>query len=142
MLLQGDSLDKLKEIDPQSIDLIYLDPPFNSNRSYNLLYKNTTGLPIPEQTEAFCDTWEMDFEKSELASDIPHIMQEYGINADTVHFWHYMVEALKMTDTKLLAYLVYMTVRIVEMYRILKPTSSLYLHCDPTASHYLKVIIY
>ncbi|GHV58011.1 restriction endonuclease subunit M [Spirochaetia bacterium] len=105
------------------------------------MYKNTTGLPIPEQIEAFCDTWELDFEKSELASDIPRIMQEYGINADTVHFWHYMAEALRMTDTKLLAYLVYMTVRVIEMYRLLTKSGSLYLHCDPTASHYLKVIL-
>ncbi|GHU39490.1 restriction endonuclease subunit M [Spirochaetia bacterium] len=140
-LFYGDNLTIVKKMSSESIDLIYLDPPFNSNRSYNLLYKNTTGLPIPEQIEAFCDTWELDFEKSELASDIPRVMQEYGINADTVHFWHYMVEALRMTDTKLLAYLVYMTVRVIEMYRILKPTGSLYLHCDPTASHYLKVIL-
>ena len=140
-LFYGDNLIIMKKMPSESVDLIYLDPPFNSNRSYNLLYKNTTGLPIPEQTEAFCDTWEMDFEKSEIASDIPHIMQEYGIASDTVHFWHYMVEALRMTDTKLLAYLVYMTVRVIEMYRILKPTGSLYLHCDPTASHYLKIIL-
>ena len=140
-LFYGDNLTIMKKMSSESVDLIYLDPPFNSNRSYNLLYKNTTGLPIPEQIEAFCDTWELDFEKSELASDIPRIMREYGINADTVHFWHYMVEALRMTDTKLLAYLVYMTIRMIEMYRILKPTGSFYLHCDPTASHYLKVIL-
>ncbi|GMO65750.1 MAG: site-specific DNA-methyltransferase [Treponemataceae bacterium] len=140
-LFYGDNLTIMKKMASESVDLIYLDPPFNSNRSYNLLYKNTTGLPIPEQIEAFCDTWELDFEKSELASDIPRIMQEYGINADTVHFWHYMVEALRLTDTKLLAYLVYMTVRVVEMYRILKSTGSLYLHCDPTAGHYLKVMM-
>jgi site-specific DNA-methyltransferase (adenine-specific) len=140
-LFYGDNLTIMKKMPSESVDLIYLDPPFNSNRSYNLLYKNTTGLPIPEQIEAFCDTWELDFEKSEIASDIPRIMREYGINADTVHFWHYMVEALRMTDTKLLAYLVYMTVRVIEMYRLLKSTGSLYLHCDPTASHYLKVIL-
>jgi DNA modification methylase len=140
-LFYGDNLTIMKKMPPDSVDLIYLDPPFNSNRSYNLLYKNTTGLPIPEQIEAFCDTWDLDYEKSELASEIPRIMQNYGINADTVHFWHYMVEALRLTDTKLLAYLVYMTVRVIEMYRLLKPTGSFYLHCDPTASHYLKVIL-
>ena len=126
---------------PESVDLIYLDPPFNSNRSYNLLYKNTTGLPIPEQIEAFCDTWELDYEKSEQAYDIPHIMREYGINADLIHFWHHMVQALKSTDTKMLAYLVYMTVRLIEMHRILKSSGSIFLHCDPTASHYLKIIM-
>jgi DNA modification methylase len=131
----------MKKIPPESIDLIYLDPPFNSNRSYNLLYKNTTGLPIPEQIEAFCDTWELDYEKSEQAYDIPYIMREYGINADLVHFWHHMVQALKATDTKMLAYLVYMTIRLIEMHRILKSSGSIYLHCDPTASHYLKIIM-
>ena len=131
----------MKKMPSDSVDLIYLDPPFNSNRSYNLLYKNTTGLPIPEQIEAFCDTWELDYEKSEIAFEIPHIMQQYGIHADLVHFWHYMVEALKSTNTKLLAYLVYMTIRLIEMYRILKNTGSIYLHCDPTASHYLKIIL-
>jgi site-specific DNA-methyltransferase (adenine-specific) len=140
-LYYGDNLTIMRKMPPQSVDLIYLDPPFNSNRSYNLLYKNTTGLPIPEQIEAFCDTWELDYEKSELAYTIPRIMQDYGINADVMHFWHYMVEALKSTNTKLLAYLVYMTVRLIEMYRLLKTTGSLYLHCDPTASHYLKTIM-
>jgi len=140
-LFYGDNLTIMKKIPPESIDLIYLDPPFNSNRSYNLLYKNTTGLPIPEQIEAFCDTWELDYEKSEQAYDIPHIMQEYGINADLMHFWHHMVQALKATDTKMLAYLVYMTVRLIEMHRVLKASGSIFLHCDPTASHYLKIIM-
>jgi len=131
----------MKKMPSESVDLIYLDPPFNSNRSYNLLYKNTTGLPIPEQIEAFCDTWELDYEKSEIAFEIPHIMQRYGINADIVHFWHYMVEALKSTNTKLLAYLVYMTIRLIEIYRILNNSGAIYFHCDPTASHYLKIIL-
>jgi site-specific DNA-methyltransferase (adenine-specific) len=124
----------------ESVDLIYLDPPFNSNRSYNLLYKNTTGLPILEQIEAFCDTWEFDYEKSEMAYDIPNIMREYGIQNDVVQFWFYLALALKSTNPKLLAYLAYMTIRLIEMRRILKSTGSIYLHCDPTASHYLKVV--
>ena len=131
----------MQKMPPESIDLIYLDPPFNSNRSYNLLYKNTTGLPIPEQIEAFCDTWELDYEKSEMAYDIPNIMQSYGIQIDVVQFWYYLVLALKQTNPKLLAYLVYMTVRLIEMHRVLKPTGSIYLHCDPTASHYLKIVM-
>ena len=140
-LFYGDNLTIMKKMPSESVDLIYLDPPFNSNRSYNLLYKNTTGLPIPEQIEAFCDTWELDYEKSEIAFEIPHIMQRYGINADIVHFWHYMVEALKSTNTKLLAYLVYMTIRLIEIYRILNNSGAIYFHCDPTASHYLKIIL-
>jgi DNA modification methylase len=125
----------------ESADLIYLDPPFNSNRSYNLLYKNTTGLPIPEQIEAFCDTWEMDYEKTELAESIPKLMRDYGIQNDTVQFWHYLTLSLKESNPRLLAYLIYMTVRLIEMHRILKPSGSIYLHCDPTASHYLKIVL-
>jgi site-specific DNA-methyltransferase (adenine-specific) len=140
-LYYGDNLTIMKKMNAESIDLIYLDPPFNSNRSYNLLYKNTTGLPVPEQIEAFCDAWDLDYEKSEMAKEIPVIMQEYGIDNDVVQFWYYMILALKNTNPKMLAYLVYMTVRLVEMHRILKPTGSLYLHCDPTASHYLKIML-
>jgi len=140
-LFYGDNLTIMRKMPAESVDLIYLDPPFNSNRSYNLLYKNTTGLPIPEQIEAFCDAWELDYEKSEMVNDIPNLMRSYGIQTDVVQFWYYLVQALKNTDTKLLAYLVYMTIRLIEMHRILKPTGSIYLHCDPTASHYLKIIM-
>ena len=140
-LFYSDNLTIMRKMPPESVDLIYLDPPFNSNRSYNLLYRNTTGLPIPEQIEAFCDTWELDYEKSEMAYDIPNIMQSYGIQIDVVQFWYYLVQALKHTNQKLLAYLVYMTIRLIEMHRILKQTGSVYLHCDPTASHYLKIVM-
>ncbi|MDR2634253.1 MAG: site-specific DNA-methyltransferase [Treponema sp.] len=140
-LFYGDNLTIMRKMPAESVDLIYLDPPFNSNRSYNLLYKNTTGLPIPEQIEAFCDTWELDYEKSEMAKDIPLIMHDYGIHHEVVQFWYYLVQALKTTNPRLLAYLVYMTIRLIEMHRLLKPTGSLYLHCDPTASHYLKIVM-
>ncbi|MDR0909299.1 MAG: hypothetical protein LBM77_05980 [Spirochaetaceae bacterium] len=140
-LYYGDNLTIMRQMPDISVDLIYLDPPFNSNRSYNLLYKNTTGLPIPEQVEAFCDTWDMDYTKQELSFEIPHIMQKYGIKKDVVMFWNYMTLSLKEANPKLLAYLIYMTVRLVEMNRLLKPSGSIYLHCDPTASHYLKIIM-
>jgi hypothetical protein len=116
----------MRKMTAGSVDLIYLDPPFNSNRSYNLLYKNTTGLPIPEQIEAFCDTWEYDYEKSETAYQIPEIMRQYGIQNDVVQFWYYLVLALKGANPRLLAYLVYMTIRLIEMHRILKPSGSIY----------------
>ena len=141
-LYYGDNLTIMQQSMPDnSIDLIYLDPPFNSNRNYNLLYKNTTGLPVPESIEAFCDTWELDYEKEALAQQIPLIMRNYGIQEDTVQFWYYWIKALRETHPKMLAYLVYMTVRLVEMHRLLKPTGSLYLHCDPTASHYIKIMM-
>lgn len=131
----------MRKMPDESADLIYLDPPFNSGRHYNLLYKNTTGLPIPEQIEAFCDTWELDYEKAELVHDIPNIMRKYGIQNDSVQFWRYVAEALKSANPRLLAYLMYMTVRLIEMRRIVKQTGSIYLHCDPTASHYLKIVM-
>ncbi|MDR0561367.1 MAG: site-specific DNA-methyltransferase, partial [Spirochaetaceae bacterium] len=140
-LFYGDNLTIMRKTPAESVDLIYLDPPFNSNRSYNLLYKNTTGLPIPEQIEAFCDTWEMDCEKTELAERIPKLMRDYGIRNDAVQFWHYLTLSLKESNPRLLAYLIYMTVRLIEMPRILKPSGSIYLHCDPTSSHYLKIVL-
>jgi DNA modification methylase len=140
-LFYGDNLTIMRKMVADSVDLIYLDPPFNSNRSYNLLYKNTTGLPIPEQIEAFCDTWEYDYEKSQIAYQIPDLMRQYGIENDVVQFWYYLTLALKNINQKLLAYLVYMTIRLIEMHRILKTGGSIYLHCDPTASHYLKIIM-
>lgn len=124
-----------------SVDLIYLDPPFNSQRNYNLIYKKLTGQPIPEQEEAFCDAWEMDAEKEELVRRMPIAFEEYGADPDLVMFWQTWIKALKYTQPHLLAYLIYMTYRLFEMKRILKPTGSLYLHCDPTASHYIKVIM-
>lgn len=96
---------------------------------------------MPEQIEAFCDAWDLDYEKSEMAKQIPIIMKEYGIDNDVVQFWQYMIKALKNANPKMLAYLVYMTVRLVEMHRLLKQTGSVFLHCDPTASHYLKIIM-
>ncbi|MDR2536310.1 MAG: hypothetical protein LBD29_09810 [Treponema sp.] len=100
-LFYGDNLTIMRIMTAESVDLIYLDPPFNSNRSYNLLYKNTTGLPIPEQIEAFCDTWEYDFEKSQIAYQIPDLMRQYGIENDVVQFWYYLTLALKNINQKL-----------------------------------------
>lgn len=126
---------------PRSIDLIYLDPPFNSQRNYNLIYKKLTGLPVPEQEEAFCDAWEMDAEKEHMVRNMPVAFEEYGADKDLIEFWKTWIQALRHTQPQLLAYLVYMSYRLFEMKRILKSTGSLYLHCDPTASHYIKVIL-
>lgn len=68
-----------ERIPSQSVDLIYLDPPFKSDQNYNLIYKTMTGKPVPEQAEAFCDTWDMDAEKEELARRIPQLMAENGV---------------------------------------------------------------
>ena len=123
------------------MDLIYLDPPFNSNRNYNLIYSKLTGQPVPEQEEAFCDAWKMDPEKEEMVRRTPIVFRDYGADEGLIRFWQAWIGALRDTQPRLLAYLVYMSYRLFEMRRILKQTGSLYLHCDPTASHYLKVIM-
>lgn len=123
------------------VDLIYLDPPFNSKQNYNLIYKNMTGKPVPDQADAFCDTWEMDPQKEELAKAMPVLMREHGIADYYVEFWRLWINALRHTQPHLLAYLIYMVQRMLYMKSILRPTGSIYLHCDPTASHYIKVMM-
>jgi DNA modification methylase len=140
-LFYGDNLTIMQLIPSQSVDLIYLDPPFNSKQNYNLIYKTLTGKPVPEQAEAFCDTWEMDAEKDALARRIPQLMRENGVEDYYVHFWQLWMGALQGVQPHLLAYLIYMVHRLLHMKPILKETGSIYLHCDPTASHYIKVMM-
>jgi DNA modification methylase len=140
-LFYGDNLTIMRNLPSVSVDLIYLDPPFNSQRNYNLIYKQMTGLPVPEQEEAFCDAWELDPEKEEMARRMPIILREYDVDEQLVLFWQSWIMALRHTQPRLLAYLIYMTYRLFEMHRLLRPTGSIYLHCDPTASHYIKVMM-
>jgi len=126
---------------PASVDLLYLDPPFNSQRSYNLIYQRLTGQPVPEQEEAFCDAWVMDTEKEEMVRTMPIVFRDYGADDGLIQFWKAWIDALRHTQPRLLAYLVYMSYRLFEMKRVLKPTGCIYLHCDPTASHYIKIIM-
>jgi len=133
----GDNLDWLRnrEIFPDaSVDLIYLDPPFNSKRDYNLLFKSPKGKQSEAQIEAFKDSWSWgDQAEKELDELLKHK------NTDVAQMIHALVTFLKRND--MTAYLVMMSTRLLEMHRVLKPTGSLYLHCDPTASHYLKVVL-
>jgi len=140
-LLYGDNLTIMRDMKKASIDLICIDPPFNSQRSYNLIYKQMTGLPVPEQEVAFCDAWELDAEKLEMARNMPFVLKDYGLDEGIVAFWRAWLSALQNTQPRLLAYLVYMSYRLLEMREILKPTGSLYLHCDPSASHYIKIFL-
>jgi DNA modification methylase len=140
-LYYGDNLTIMRSMPNACVDLIYLDPPFNSQRNYNLIYQKLTGQAVPEQEVAFCDAWDMDPEKEEMARRMPIVLREYGVDEDLVLFWKAWVDALRHTQPRLLAYLIYMSYRLFEMRRILKPTGSLYLHCDPNASHYIKVIM-
>ena len=131
----GDNLHVLREqFGDASIDLVYLDPPFNSKRDYNVLFKERSGSDSEAQIQAFTDTWSWDEAAVLCYVDVTHNAPE-AVRRTIVA----LRDLLGPND--LLAYLVNMAVRLVELHRVLKPTGSLYLHCDPTASHYLKVIL-
>ena len=140
-LYYGDCLTIMNDMPSGSVDLIYLDPPFNSNRAYNAIYKDETGRPLPDQIEAFCDMWKLDDERERAIRHMPVLMREAGIADETVEFWRFWMKALRSTQPRLLAYLSYMVQRLVVMRRLLRSSGSIYLHCDPTASHYIKVMM-
>ncbi|MCA3599023.1 MAG: site-specific DNA-methyltransferase, partial [Methylobacterium sp.] len=134
-LYYGDNLEILRQhIADASVDLIYLDPPFNSNATYNVLFKAPGGAQSQSQIEAFDDTWHWG-ERAERAFD--EVMTSG--NTDAAEMLRAMRGFLKEND--MMAYLAMMAVRLIELHRVLKPTGSLYLHCDPTASHYLKILL-
>jgi len=124
-----------------SVDLIYLDPPFNSNQDYNAIYEDETGRPLPDQIEAFSDLWELDSERERAIRNMPILIRDAGLDDSVAEFWKIWMNALRKTQPRLLAYLSYMTERLLPMRSILRPTGSIYLHCDPTASHYIKVMM-
>ena len=131
----GDNLEVLREsIKDESVDLIYLDPPFNSSATYNVLFRTPKGHQSDAQIEAFDDTWHWG-EHAEAA--FADVMQQSNIDVAEV------IRALRsfLGENDMMAYLAMMTVRLLELHRVLKPSGSLYLHCDPTASHYLKVVL-
>lgn len=131
----GDNLNILREhIPAQSIDLIYLDPPFNSKRDYNLLFKTPKGHDSDAQITAFDDTWHWG---DQAESEYSELLRQP--NTDVAEMIQSLRRFLKESD--MMAYLVMMANRLLEMHRVLKPTGSLYLHCDPTASHYLKIVL-
>ena len=141
-LWYGDCLTVIRDhMNLGSVDLIYLDPPFNSNREYNAIYKDETGRPLPDQIEAFCDLWELDDERERALRTMPVLMREAGVADEAVEFWRLWMNALRKTQPRLLAYLSYMVERLLVMKGLLKPTGSIYLHCDPTASHYIKILM-
>ena len=143
-LYYGDCLTIMQqEMDEESIDLIYLDPPFNSNRNYHTIYKDHTGNPLPEQVEAFCDQWLLDGARKAAIKELQQTMIEarVGIDHHSAELVHHLIDRLQWTQPKLAAYLSYMTERLIWMKKILKPTGSIYLHCDPTASHYIKAVM-
>jgi DNA modification methylase len=133
-LYYGDNLDVLRHhIKDESVDLVYLDPPFKSNQDYNVLFKEKDGTAAASQFKAFEDTWEWNQDSAAMYEEIV----EAGGRVSVV------MQAFRqfLGTNDLLAYLTMMAPRLVELRRVLKPTGSLYLHCDPTASHYLKLLL-
>jgi DNA modification methylase len=134
MLYYGDNLDILKRyIKDETVDLVYLDPPFNSNANYNILFEEKDGTKAASQIQAFTDTWTWNQESESVYADI---VLSGGRVSDCLQAFRTFLH-----ECDLLAYLVMMAPRLVELQRVMKPTASIYLHCDPTASHYLKLIM-
>ena len=134
-LYYGDNLSVLrKEIASESVDLVYLDPPFNSQANYNVLFKSTSGEQSHAQIEAFEDTWHWGDQAEQAFDEVMH-----GPNSDAAELLRSLRAFLKEND--MMAYLTMMAVRLIELHRVFKETGSIYLHCDPTASHYLKIFM-
>jgi adenine specific DNA methylase Mod len=141
VLYYGDNLDILRRYIPdESIDLVYLDPPFNSNRDYNVIFRDESGNSTDAQLVAFEDTWHWGPDAEAQYAYLTITARNQGRVPSTVST---IVAALRsgIGENQMMAYLVEMAVRLVELHRVLKPTGSLYLHCDPTASAYLKVLL-
>lgn len=131
----GDNLDILREnVADESVDLIYLDPPFNSNATYNVLFRERSGEDSAAQITAFEDTWkwsiESEYAYQDVITDGPEKLGD-------------LLQSMRgfLGQNDMMAYLTMMAQRMAELHRVLKPTGSVYLHCDPTASHYLKLMM-
>jgi site-specific DNA-methyltransferase (adenine-specific) len=134
-LFYGDNLEILrKHVADNSVDLIYLDPPFNSKADYNLLYREPTGHASDAQITAFEDTWHWTEETQRTFQEIVD-----RAPAQVVEMMNAFRTFVGLND--MMAYLTMMCIRLIELRRVLKDTGSIYLHCDPTASHYLKILM-
>ena len=135
-LFYGDNLDVLRErVATESVDLVYLDPPFNSNRNYNVIFARNASSADTAQIQAFDDTWRWSNHTEEQFLELVNGGAPNRV-ADALQAMHTL-----LGENDALAYVVNMAPRLVELHRSLKPTGSLYLHCDPTMSHYLKVLL-
>ena len=134
LLYYGDNLPILRDyIKDETIDLIYLDPPFKSNQDYNVLFAEQNGSRSAAQIKAFEDTWEWN---TIAAAAYRDIVERGGKPSQVMQAFHTF-----LGESDMLAYLAMMAPRLVELRRVLKDTGSIYLHCDPTASHYLKMLM-
>lgn len=132
----GDNLEVLDEhVADESVDLVYLDPPFNSNRNYSVIFgRNRAADETAAQSDAFEDTWRWTPTTETLIGDLSNTAPTRVADALSAYY-------TLLGESEALAYLVNMTPRLLQLHRVLKPTGSLFLHCDPTMSHYLKVLL-
>lgn len=134
LLYYGDNLDVLRRhVKDETADLVYLDPPFNSNADYNVLFAERNGSQAAAQIKAFEDTWKWDEAAAEAYREV---VEAGGKVSQTLQGFR-----MVLGDSNMLAYLAMMAPRLVELRRVMKPTATIYLHCDPTASHYLKLLM-
>ncbi len=133
-LYYGDNLDVLRRyVADEAVDLVYLDPPFKSNQDYNVLFAEQDGSRSAAQIKAFEDTWRWD---QAAAAAYEEVVEGGGRVSQAMQAFRTF-----LGESDMLAYLAMMAPRLVELRRVLKPTGSIYLHCDPTASHYLKMLM-
>jgi len=133
-LFYGDNLDVLRRhVKDESVDLVYLDPPFNSNQDYNVLFGRREGHPASAQIQAFEDTWHWDQAAAEAYEEMVELGGEVSKALQSFR--------TLLGPSDMLAYLAMMAPRLMELHRVLTDTGSIYLHCDPTASHYLKLLM-
>ncbi|HUT02554.1 MAG TPA: DNA methyltransferase [bacterium] len=134
LLYYGDNLDVLRlHVKGESVDLIYLDPPFNSNQTYNVLFAEKNGTDSAAQIRAFKDTWHWDLQAAETYEDVA---EAGGSVSEAMQAFRRLLGSSDM-----MAYVTMMAPRLVELHRVLRPTGSVYLHCDPTAGHYLRLLM-
>ncbi|MGC9292020.1 MAG: DNA methyltransferase [Acidobacteriaceae bacterium] len=133
-LYYGDNLDVLRRyVRDETVDLVYLDPPFNSRQEYSVLFAEKDGSRSSSQIHAFEDTWEWNIDSQRAYEEI---VEKGGRVSDAMRAFHTF-----LGNTDMMAYLAMMAPRLIELRRVLKETGSIYLHCDPTASHYLKILM-
>ena len=136
VIYYGDNLEILrKHIPDESIDLIYLDPPWKSDQPYNIIFKEPTGKPSQAQIQAFDDIWHWTAETQRAYEEIIESAPSNDVVEMMRAFWNFLGR------NDVMAYLTMMCIRLIELHRVLKETGSIYYHCDPTLSHYIKVMM-
>ena len=138
----GDCLTIIRDrMSRESVDLVYLDPPHRAQASYGLLYQEETGRPLPDQIKGFNDAWPLYEEREGIIGHMPLLLREAGVPYGVSESWRLWMTLFRDTRPDLVPYLANLVERLIWIKGIIKPTGSIYLHCDPAASHYIKVMM-